>query len=246
MPDFAGIPLEIVAISVEFVLADRLHPLQDAPHECRAFVRREIERAALFEVFEQLLESGKTSSGCVRHAVSRDVTSARRYGACFPPMRMTANNNRDIVSRAAEVVRRAAQLRTQVLRDRRRRGLQIRAWPPTMPAAPYCESCLKLLRQALTLLQQTSRDADLEAGRARLIDRATIACANARLFRHQDLRADLQAMLTDTMGMPLEGGSDDRLLALRRLIRSALYTKVEETGAGGGNRTRKGARPGGF
>jgi hypothetical protein len=92
------------------------------------------------------------------------------------------------------------------------------------------EDCARIhesLQALFAFLENELRAPDRRAARARLIDRATVAAANARLRRHADLRADLQALLDDANALS-SGGPDDRSVArLQRLIGVALSGTAE-------------------
>ena len=90
-----------------------------------------------------------------------------------------------------------------------------------------CARVLPLLQAALALLDVEFRAPAMRAQRSRLIERGTIADANARLLRHRDMRADLQGMLADALAIPLEGPDERSVLRLRRLIRAALSKEAE-------------------
>ena len=92
----------------------------------------------------------------------------------------------------------------------------------TLTPEQDCARVHELLRHAMALLDAGFRAPELRAQRARLIERGTIACVNARLLRHGDMRADLQGMLSDALEMPAEPPDETSTLRLRRLIRQAL------------------------
>ena len=98
---------------------------------------------------------------------------------------------------------------------------------PDLPPDQHCARAHELLQTAMTLLDGGFRAPELRPIRASLIERGTVACANARLRRQGDLRNDLQQMLDEAQKLPATSEDDKSVLRLQRLIRSALSTDAE-------------------
>lgn len=90
-----------------------------------------------------------------------------------------------------------------------------------------CARAHELLQAAMILLDADFRGPELRAQRAKMIERGTIACANARLRRHDAMRADLQVMLDDALELPAGRADETSVLRLQRLLRTALSMDAE-------------------
>ena len=98
--------------------------------------------------------------------------------------------------------------------------------PPLSPEQ-HCARAHELLQAAMALLDAGFRAPELRPLRANLIERGTVACANARLRRLGDLRQDLEQMLDEAAKLPASDDDDNSVARLQRLIQSALSPDAE-------------------
>lgn len=99
---------------------------------------------------------------------------------------------------------------------------------PMLPPNDDCARAHQILQTVMTLLDGGFRSPELRAVRGRLIDRGTVACAHARLGRHDDLRAALEAMMADAETLPDQEGDDHAASRLQALVRAALSGEPAE------------------
>lgn len=93
---------------------------------------------------------------------------------------------------------------------------------PGMTPEQDCGRIHEVLLSLLGLLDAEFRAPDQRAVRTRLVERATVGCANARLGRLDDLRVDLRTLLADAEAMPERDTGDVAVARLKRLITSGL------------------------
>ena len=98
---------------------------------------------------------------------------------------------------------------------------------PDLTPDQDCDRAHEHLKAAMALIDAEFRAPGLKDLRARLIERGTVACANARLRRGADMRADLQVMLDAALEIPLGQADETSVLRLRRLIQTALSEAAE-------------------